>query len=101
MGTIGLVPKETWQARIGRWKRRRDGRFGSFPFLKLKSQNPKRRAPWRRTEASNRRSILSKRKRGPISSLHLRLLSSTGVSVGVCLPIERSQLPIESLHFLL
>ncbi|CDY54897.1 BnaC02g48570D [Brassica napus] len=34
-----------------------------------------------------------------ISSLHLRLLSSTGVSVGAIersqLPIERSQLPIE------
>ncbi|CAF2087427.1 unnamed protein product [Brassica rapa subsp. narinosa] len=30
-----------------------------------------------------------------ISSLHLRLLSSTGVSVGVSLQIERSQLPIE------
>uniref|UniRef100_M4DNS0 Uncharacterized protein n=1 Tax=Brassica campestris TaxID=3711 RepID=M4DNS0_BRACM len=30
-----------------------------------------------------------------ISSLHLRLFSSTGVSVGVSLQIERSQLPIE------
>ncbi|CAN6979756.1 unnamed protein product [Brassica oleracea var. botrytis] len=56
---------ETWQHGIGRWKRRRDGRIGSFAFRKLKSQNPKRRARWRRSEASNRRSILSKRKRGP------------------------------------
>ncbi|KAH0929383.1 hypothetical protein HID58_015110 [Brassica napus] len=81
MGTIGLVPKETWQHGIGRWKRRRDGELHGD---ELKHRIKDRSFP-------NESEDL-------ISSLHLRLLSSTGVSVGVSLPIERSQLPIERVN---
>ncbi|KAL0717393.1 hypothetical protein Bca4012_066715 [Brassica carinata] len=46
------------ETKKGRW-------FRLTPIREIEIENRKRRARWRRTEASNRRSILSKRKRRP------------------------------------
>ncbi|WZZ65977.1 hypothetical protein YC2023_077347 [Brassica napus] len=94
-GTIGLLPKETWHHIIGRWKRRRDGGFGSFAFGKLKSKIEKGELDGDELKHRIEDRSFPNESDDLISSLHLRLLSSTGVSIGVSLQIERSQLPIE------
>ncbi|KAL0855461.1 hypothetical protein Bca101_060614 [Brassica carinata] len=93
--TIGLVSKETWHHVIGRWKRRRDGGFGSLPFGKLKSKIEKGELDGDELKHRIEDRSFPNESDDLIYSLHLRLLSSTGVSVGVSLQIERSQLPIE------
>ncbi|KAG2245681.1 hypothetical protein Bca52824_085309, partial [Brassica carinata] len=72
-----------------------DGGFGSFAFGKLKSKIKKGELDGDELKHRIKDRSFPNESDDLISSLHLRLLSSTGVSVGVSLQIERSQLPIE------
>uniref|UniRef100_A0A0D3DIX7 Uncharacterized protein n=1 Tax=Brassica oleracea var. oleracea TaxID=109376 RepID=A0A0D3DIX7_BRAOL len=74
------------ETKKGRW-------FRLIRIREIEIENRKRRARWRRTEIEDR--SFPNESDDLVSSFHLRLLSSTGVSVGVSLQIERSQLPIE------
>ncbi|KAL0801229.1 hypothetical protein Bca101_056405 [Brassica carinata] len=84
-----------WHHVIGRWKRRRDGGFGSLAFGKLKSKIEKGELNGDELKHRIEDRSFPNESDDLISSLHLRLLSSTGVSVGVSLQIERLQFPIE------
>ncbi|KAG2294409.1 hypothetical protein Bca52824_041078 [Brassica carinata] len=74
---------------------RKDSGFGSFAFGKLKSKIEKGELNGDELKHRIEDRSFPNESDDLISSLHLRLLSSTGVSVGVSLQIERSQLPIE------